>query len=354
MEKVTINQNDLRKSSIKKAAKMIAKGKIVAIPTETVYGLAARADRKDAVERLYSLKKRSIDKPFSIVLADKNIAADKYFLTLPPFGYRLIEHFWPGPLTIVSYRKTEGKVGIRIPSNSVTNSILQQLDFPVFLPSANLSGQKEATSASEVEEIFDGNIDLIVDAGGINYKKPSTVIDLTYKPFKILREGVISEKEIVSIFIKKRLLFVCTGNRCRSPMAEYLLRAYLQKEKRASSQRYQIISAGTFAPEGAQPPQYLQKIMKSEENIDISGSKATKLTKQMILSADYIFTMENSQREYILKQVPSAAARVFNLNKFVAGGFSTDIPDPIGKNFIFYKNVYNLIKKAIIELVDWL
>ncbi|MCF7916985.1 MAG: threonylcarbamoyl-AMP synthase [Candidatus Omnitrophica bacterium] len=354
MKKITVDSRKIKKSSIRKAAKMIAKGKIVAIPTETVYGLAARADRDETVRRLYALKERPKEKPFSVALADPNIAVNQYFLTLPPFGYRLIENFWPGPLTIVYYQKSEGKIGVRIPSHSIANSILQQLDFAVFLPSANRSGQDETISAAEVEEVFGDDIDLIVDGGRTDDKKSSTVIDLTYKPFKILREGLVTEKQIASIFIKRRILFVCTGNCCRSPMAEYLLKSYLQKEKPALSQRYEIISAGIAAPEGKHPPGPLQEIMKKQEGIDISRSEATKLTKQMVLSSDYIFTMENSQRARIVKQVPAAAPRVFNLNKFLPPSAESTIPDPIGKSFIFYENVYNVVKRAIVELVDWL
>lgn len=354
MEKVIVNSKDLQRSGIRKAARMLSQGKIVALPTETVYGLAARADREETVNKLYSLKERPVEKPFSVALADWETATNRYFLTLTPFGYRLVENFWPGPLTIIYYRKSKGKIGIRIPSSFIANSILQQLNFAVFLPSANRRGQSEAISADEVEKIFNGSIDLIVDGGKANYKMSSTVIDLTYKPFKILREGVVSEKQIASIFIKRRILFVCTGNCCRSPIAEYLLRSYLQKEKPAFSQRYEIISAGIAAPEGMHPPGSVQKIMEEQENIDMAKSQAVKVTKQMVLSSDYIFTMENSQKERILKQVPSAAPRVFNLSKFLPSDFGSTIPDPIGRNFTFHENVYNIIRKAITELVDWL
>ncbi|MCF7874621.1 MAG: threonylcarbamoyl-AMP synthase [Candidatus Omnitrophica bacterium] len=354
MEKVAVNENNFKQSDIEKAANMLSQGKIVAIPTETVYGLAARTDKKTAVARLYSLKGRPLDKPFSIALADSGQAINQYFLTLNPFGYRLIEKFWPGPLTLIYYQKPEGKIGVRIPANFAARNILKQLKTAVYLPSANLSGQKEAVSADEVEDAFNGNIDLIVDGGQPRYKKSSTVIDLTYKPFKILREGVVSERQIASIFIRRRILFVCTANSCRSPVAEYLLRRYLEKEKRAFLQRYEIISAGIAASDRMHPPEYIQKIMKSQEGLDIAEFKANQVTKQMVFSSDYIFTMEDSQKEYIIKQVPSARARVFNLNRFLPFNDREKIPDPIGKDFAFFETVYDRIKKAIVELVDWL
>ncbi|MFO8053420.1 MAG: L-threonylcarbamoyladenylate synthase [Candidatus Omnitrophota bacterium] len=354
MERITINEKQPDKESIKKAAGMISKGKVVAMPTETVYGLAVRADKEEAVEKLYSLKERPLDKPFSVALADIDKATQQYFLPLIPFGYRLIEKFWPGPLTIVYYKRPEGKIGIRIPSNFIANSVLRILGSAVFFPSANRSGQSEATSADQVEEIFGNQIDLIIDGGRAYHKESSTVIDLTYKPFKILREGVVSEKQIASTFIKRRILFVCTGNSCRSPMAEYFLRKYLQEKKRVALQRYEVISAGIAAPEGMHPPEYAQKVTEDQDGIDISGSRAKQLTKQMVLSSDYIFTMEDFQTDFILKNYPIVQNRVFNLKKFLSFGEAIDIPDPIGRSFIFYENVYDVIKKAILELVDWL
>jgi tRNA threonylcarbamoyl adenosine modification protein (Sua5/YciO/YrdC/YwlC family) len=354
MKKITINPSKVDFSLLKEAVKIIKEGGIVAIPTETVYGLAARADKEEVVERLYDVKQRDRAKPFSYVVDNVKKAIDGYFSVLPPFGYRLIENFWPGPLTIVYYSLDEKKIGVRVPSHVIAQYILREVNCAVYLPSANISGQKEVSSAEDVENIFNGNIDLIVDGGKSLYSKASTVIDLTYHPFKILREGVVTEKEIIETFIKKRILFVCTGNTCRSPMAEFLLKKYLLEKKPYLSQRYQIISRGTFSLDGQPASSIVIDIMREKEGLEMNGFSSNRLNREIILSSDLIFTMEDTQKDYVLKIEPTAEGRVFNLKKFLPPDLEKDIPDPIGKNYKFYEEVYSLIKKAILELKEWL
>ena len=354
MNKIFIDPKKIDKSLIKKAAQSISKGNIVAFATETVYGLGVLADRKDAVEKLYAVKGRPKNKPFSIALGSIGLAVRGYFDTLPPFGYRLIERYWPGPLTIVYYTPQDKKIGIRIPGHIVANEILRELDSPVYLPSANLSGQKEAVSADEVEATFAGKIDLIVDSGTCAYSKPSTVVDITYKPYKVLREGVVSGNDIARVFVRKRILFVCTGNTCRSPMAQLLLEKYLAKEKAYFQDRYEVISRGISAFTGSPAAESTRSILAEKEGLDSYEFQAQKLNRHTILSSDLIFTMEDSQSRYILELEPKAEGKVFNLKKFLPHELEKDIPDPIGQGMEIYEEAYSLIKKAVLELKDWL
>lgn len=354
MEKIFIDSNNVDYSLVKKAAGVLSRGGLVSFPTETVYGLAVRADKKDAVDRLYEVKKRPKDKPFAFAFDSVDNVIGNCFDVLPPFGYRLMENFWPGPLTIIYYTPDNKKIGARVPSHIVASEILRQLNVAVYLPSANISGEKEAVSASEVEKVFDGRVDLIVDSGRSTYSKSSTVIDLTYKPFKVLREGVVPEAEIARIFVKKRIIFVCTGNSCRSPMAQFLLEKYLREIKPYFDDRYEIVSAGISAFPGSKAAPPVISILGEQEAIDSRNFSSRRLDRYMILSSDLIFTMEDVQNDYVLRFEPKAEGRVFNLKKFLPPEKEKDIPDPIGKSLGLYQEVYSLIKEAILELRDWL
>ncbi len=354
MKRINIDNANVDSLMIDEAASAILKGGIVAMPTETVYGLAVDPDKKESLKRLYELKQRPKEMPLSLALADKRAAVNSHFSVLPPFGYRLIEKFWPGPLTIIYFDKAENTIGVRVPSDPVANKILAKLAKAVFLTSANLSGSKDAVSGAEVENIFDGKLDLIVDSGNTTYGKSSTIIDLTLHPFKILRNGVISEQEIVDTFIKKRILFVCTGNSCRSPMAQFLLEKYLNEAKPYLHGRHDIISRGISTFNGMPASTHTSDILKEKEGLDIAGFTSRRIDRETILSSDLIFTMEDAHADYILKFEPTAEGRVFALKKFLPKELENDIPDPIGKDVSVYNEVYSLIKKAIIELTGWL
>lgn len=340
-------------SVVNEVKDVLVNGGIVGLPTETVYGLAALVANKPAVEKLYKIKQRNPDKPFAFHFADIESALPS-LAVLPPYAYRLLEKYWPGPLTLIYFSKSREKIGVRVPCHEILVSVLKELNQPLFLPSANISGEKEAVSADEVEAKFDGNIDLIVDGGAPVYFKPSTVIDLTFHPFKVLREGAVSIREIVDVYIKKRIVFVCTGNTCRSVMAEYLLKKYLPDINPYLVQRYEIVSRGISPPENAPAASTVMEILKEKENIGVANHRATRLSRHLVLSSDLIFTMEDRQKEFIIKDEPLSEAKIFNLKKFLPPDIEKDFIDPIAKPRVVYEQSFERIKKAVLELIDWL
>ena len=186
------------------AVQHLKSGGIIAIPTDTVYGLAADPFNADAVQRLYTIKGRPDGKPIPLVLSS---VTDVHSISqnLPGFFFHLTDRFWPGGLTIIVEAKhllpvlTAGgnTVGVRIPDNPLLLQILRAFGGPAAITSANLSGKPPATSTEEIGEELTSRIDMIDDGGKTPGPIPSTVYDLSVSPPLIRRHGVISEETLV-------------------------------------------------------------------------------------------------------------------------------------------------------------
>ncbi len=189
------------------AVQALSEGKLMALPTDTVYGIAVNASCQPAVRRLFEIKQRAADNPLPVLIADferANTAARQ----IPSLAQRLAEHFWPGPLTLILHKSpvisdlvTAGQptVGLRVPDHELTRSVLRQANFTVAVTSANLSGQPEAVSPRQVLATFGDLLDLVIDNGPCPGGIPSTVLDLTASPPQILRDGPISRQQLERI-----------------------------------------------------------------------------------------------------------------------------------------------------------
>jgi len=203
------------KRNILDIIRRLKNGEIVALPTETVYGLAGRCDMDSTIKNIYKIKNRPRNNPLIIhygnaISALKDIHADSR-------AKKLAKMFWPGPLTIVAKVKNESisklalsnldTIAVRVPSNKAILSILKNLKIPIAAPSANRYGKISPTSANDVYEELNGKVSIILDGGISNIGLESTIVDLTTKEIKILRPGAISKKIISEIVpIKKNIL----------------------------------------------------------------------------------------------------------------------------------------------------
>lgn len=183
---------------------IIRSGGLVAVPTETVYGLAANALDADAVERIYEVKGRPTVKPLSLMVPD-SAAIGEYCENVPAGAYALAETFWPGPLTIVLKSKClepeivragGDTVGLRCPDHPLTLELLRQSGVPLAVPSANPSGAPAPKTAAEVLSWFDGRIDAVIDGGTCGYGEASTLLDMSRTPYRVLRAGALPEEEL--------------------------------------------------------------------------------------------------------------------------------------------------------------
>ncbi|MDB4349402.1 L-threonylcarbamoyladenylate synthase [Omnitrophica bacterium] len=194
-----VNPKDPEKEAIDIAAEIIRNGGLVAFPTETVYGLGGNLLNKNVIDRLYKIKRRPADKPLTIHIS--NIDAVKEMVAhIPPFAQRLIDRFWPGPLTIILNSKDGKSVGFRMPSNKVALCLIEASGVPVVAPSANISGNRPPRKIEEVLEDLDEGIDMVLDGGPTEVGIESTVVDATSFPCKVLREGAIAEAELKEVW----------------------------------------------------------------------------------------------------------------------------------------------------------
>jgi L-threonylcarbamoyladenylate synthase len=189
--------------ALENALEVLKQGNLVAFPTDTVYGVGALAFDDRAVEKLYQAKQRDESKAIPVLLGDAGdlalVARD-----LTPIVQQLAEHFWPGALTLV-VPKASGlpehvtpydTLGVRVPDHPVALSLLR-LAGPLAVTSANISGADNTTTAQDVLRQLGGRVALILDGGQTPGGSPSTVVDCTAQPLKILRQGPVSEAEIL-------------------------------------------------------------------------------------------------------------------------------------------------------------
>ena len=187
------------------AAELLQSGGLVAVPTETVYGLAGNGLDSAVVENIYAVKGRPEQKPLSLMVPGPE-ALDRYSAAVPGAARYLAERFWPGPLTLVLPARDDipavvlagGKtVGLRCPDHPLTLELLRALDIPLAAPSANPSGAASPKTAEEVLAYFDGRIDAVLDGGPCGLGRESTILDLSTVPYRILRQGALAEAQLL-------------------------------------------------------------------------------------------------------------------------------------------------------------
>ena len=194
-------------------------GGLVAVPTETVYGLAGNGLDEKAVAEIYEVKGRPEVKPLSLMVHDA-ASMERYCESVPPQAYTLAKRFWPGPLTIVMKAKpcvpeivrAGGEtVGLRCPDHPLTLELLEKSGVPFAAPSANPSGEPSPKNADSVLKYFDGKIDAVLVGGECGIGCESTLIDLSRTPYRILRQGALPADEIADAFVDSMKIIGITG-----------------------------------------------------------------------------------------------------------------------------------------------
>jgi len=336
-------------AAVEAAARALRDGALAVFPTETVYGLAARADDPAALALLRAAKGRDAGKPLSLHLPDL-AALEARFGPLPPAAARLARRRLPGPLTLVlEDRGAGGFTGVRVPDDAVATAVLRAAGVPVVATSVNRSGDPPAVTGSDAAAAAGGHAAVVLDGGPCPLGLPSTVVRVDGGGLAILREGAIPAREVLED-AALILLFVCTGNLCRSPLAAALAERDLARRLGCPpadlpARGYAVLSAGTAADAGR--PATPETVEAGRvRGLRLSPHRSRPLTPTLLDRADLVFVMEKAQRRTILEFFPGAAEKVRLLDP--AG---REIPDPYGRGLEAYAAAAGAIERAVAERV---
>lgn len=344
------------------AVETLNAGGLVIIPTETVYAVAGRLDRPEAVARLCALRNPAAQvSPLTLHVGAASDALP-FLDSLTAFQKRTLSRLWPGPVSMVfvvsAQRQQEvarrlkisesdlyerDRITIRCPAHTLAGDILRRCAGPVGAMAApGVDGPP--AEVSDLTEDVRARVDLIVDDGRTRFGRTSTVVEVAPARYTLVRAGAVEER-VLERMLKTTILFVCSGNTCRSPIAAALARRVLadrlqMREDELEKSGFSVISAGVSAMAGAPATSHAVQAVRSLGG-DLSGHRSRPLTVDLIRHADRIWTMGRSHAAWIAAMAPSAAEKTRMMDP------SGDISDPIGGDLRLYEDLAAKLKGLI-------
>jgi tRNA threonylcarbamoyl adenosine modification protein (Sua5/YciO/YrdC/YwlC family) len=353
------------RDAVHRAVQALAEGKVVALPTETVYIAAASALSERAIERLLALRGGKLDVPATLAVRSTEEVLD-YVPQLPPVGQRLARRCWPGPVTLqladahpdsavhrlpLRSREAivpEGQIRVRVPAHELALRVMRLVKGPIVMVGAHQQNEGDSVTAQEVVARLNDQVDVVLDDGRCKFAQRSSIVRVNDTGFEVLRPGVLSEanlKRLASFMI----VLVCTGNTCRSPMAEILLKKRAAdklgcKIEQLEDRGVVIMSAGTSAAPGGRAAAEAIQSMR-DRGLDLSPHESQPISSRLVRFADLMLTMTRSHRDAVVSQWPEAESRVHVLA-------SGDISDPVGGPLDLYRRCAEQLDASVAAWIE--
>ena len=325
--------------------------------TGTMFGIGCTYDDLSSIKRIDQLKKRESGKGYILLLPDLSWLK-RYDLIPSKRVFRVLQQFWPGNLTAILKDKSnlfkhislEGNVAVRVPQDKLLRDFIRSLDKPLISTSINESKDKPESDLAQIKKNFASWFDCGVVPNGIKKasNEPSTIVSMIGNDLSCLRKGSLDFVLVRNAWLEPKILYVCTGNTCRSPLAEYYTRDKIEKEGLS----FRTASVG-FVSQGMPMAQNSSKLL-TELGIDHRSHISRIIQPNDILDSWLILTMTSSHKEKILEMNPDTANRVFTLSEICGKEFcqqNCDIEDPYGLDIQHYRQAFDMIKKRIDYLI---
>ena len=361
-ELVVLNNANPDINVIMRLAHALRNGKLVVIPTETVYGIAANYDNHETMQKLRKLKKREDNSPFTVHLHSFE-QLKNYIDKIPDIVQMLADKYWPGPMTLVFPKIGKHGLGFRVVNSKITQQILRLADVTIVATSANLSKQAPALSGLEAMEKIGKYVDIVVESGFAQFQEASSVILVGNQTYKISRDSIIGAENVRNT-VKRTVYFLCDANRIRSVMAKAFLLKMMDDEgfqlfapaivpsdnpkgsrKKAPlfERVLEVESAGLFAISGEPILESANKVLEEFSALKYVPNHKSKLFEQSMLEdADEIYVMTKPQLKQVQAYDGGFASKVHLLSPD-----NKKISDPSGKSVEAHRKTARKIISAL-------
>jgi L-threonylcarbamoyladenylate synthase len=350
---------------IQRAWETLERGELVGFPTDTVYAVAAAVGCAAAVERLHALSAPPVDRPLPLALVNPEQALD-WAPGMSRLGRRLTRRCWPGPVTLVfadgieqglagrlpeSVRRIlcpEGALALCVPDHDALWHVLRLSPEPLVLASLPPNGDGRPATAAELAQRMGDRVPLVID-GGPAEGKPASVVRVQGNRWEVLHEGAVSTEELGQQ-TTCLIIFVCTGNTCRSPMAEVLCAKLLAERLGCSpaelpQRGFLVLSAGLAAMSGVRAAAEAVEAAR-ELGADLSRHSSQPLLPELVHQADHLLTMTQGHHAVVL----SRFARYGPSPRLLCPE-GNDIPDPLGADQETYRQCARTIQASLERLL---